>query len=219
MKKFRRWNRGLILAVILIIGVIIFQAADQARFQRSIPLISGNIQDYLNNTSAVLTNETGKDTSSSAFLQNLDQFWSSDSRTKGYYYYTKSDFYNYLTQSEDSNLTLPMAFDVEITSCKIQKNGPGACTAKVTYEQTAYLDQYGSFVSPFYVGYAYDPNSEGGDVTPDSVKNGEEAIRYTSTEQVLLQLYEEDGSWKIATAAPSGSYGTPELVKMTEVPA
>lgn len=76
MKKFRRWNRGLMLAVILIIGVIIFQAADQARFQRSIPLISGNIQDYLNNTSAVLTNETGKDTSSSAFLQNLDQFWS-----------------------------------------------------------------------------------------------------------------------------------------------
>ena len=109
MKKFRRWNRGLMLAVILIIGVIIFQAADQARFQRSIPLISGNIQDYLNNTSAVLTNETGKDTSSSAFLQNLDQFWSSDSRTKGYYYYTKSDFYNYLTQSEDSNLTLPVS--------------------------------------------------------------------------------------------------------------
>lgn len=219
MKKFRRWNRGLLLAALLVVGVIIFQTVDQARFQRSIPAISRHIQDYLTDVSASLANGTDKAEASSAFLQTLEQFWGNNTSKRTYYFYTKSDFYNYLSQPDEDSYTLPLALDVQVTSCKIQKNGPGACTALVTYKQTAYLDQYGSFISPFYMNYAYDPAAENGDETPDSVKEGKEVIRYTSTEQVSLQLYEEEGQWKIATASPRDSYGEPALVKISEVPA
>ena len=67
--------------------------------------------------------------------------------------------------------------------------------------------------------YAYDTQSDtGDDATPASVSSGEDAIRITSQQQVLLQLYEENGDWKIATASPQGSYSDSSIVKRTEVP-
>ena len=44
MKKLKRWNRGLMAAAVLILGVIVFQAVDQARFRSAIPGISDAIR-------------------------------------------------------------------------------------------------------------------------------------------------------------------------------
>ena len=224
MKKFRRWNRGLLLGAALIVGIIIFQSVDQARFQQSVPAISSRIKNYMTNCVAALTNAKDNSEAQNAFLENVNQFWSNNTRSRNYYASSRSDFYSYLSGSAESeeyglSAAIPLALNLNITGCRIQKNGPGACTALVTYEQDAWLDQYGTYLSPFYMDYAYDTQSDtGDDATPASVSSGEDAIRITSQQQVLLQLYEENGDWKIATASPQGSYSDSSIVKRTEVP-
>jgi hypothetical protein len=225
MKKISRWNRGLLIGAVLIAGVMIFQITDQVRFQKSVPSISAGIQDYMTDCTAAITNAEDPTAARSAFLETVDRFWSSDTRSSSYYYITKSDFYASLSDSADSeeyglSAAVPLAVDLNVTGCRIQKNGPGACTALVSYEQTSYLDRYGTYLTPFYTDYAYDTQSEtGGDETPSSVTDGEDAIRITSQQQVLLQLYEETGEWRIATASLQQGYSDSAIVKRTEVPA
>ena len=219
MKKLKRWNRGLLAAAVLIIGVVIFQLADQARFKSSIPEIISIIKNY--ETQACETLKSAGGTSgASEFLAALEKYWQ-DPKTVSQamrYSTTRSSFYNIL---EDDSVFFPLAYEETLQSCRIRKNGPGTCSADLVIDSTVWTDRYGSYLAPFGVGYAYNEAAE--DYTeelevPASVKDGSQAVRLSCQLNVTLQLTEDDGSWKITYCQMYAMSTSSSLVDIQEVP-
>lgn len=221
MKKLKRWNRGLIAGAVLIIAVIIFQAADQARFKSNIPEISSIIQNYESESAAALTEISGQRADKAAFFTPLEQFWSEPETVSQAmrYNYSRSAFYGIL---DDEAVFLPLAYEEKLQSCRISKGGPGICNAVLTIDSTAWLGQYGSYLTPFGVGYAYNEMAEDFSQeleTPDAVEKGEQAIRLSCQLEVTLQLIETGGTWKIAYSQMYTMSSSSSFVNIQEVPA
>ena len=219
MRKLRRWNRGLLVGAILIVAVIIFQTVDQARFKSNIPEISSIIQNYESQAAAALSEMAGSRADSSAFARSLEQFWSEPKTVSQAMRYsdTRSSFYSYL---EDETVILPLAYQENLQSCRISKTGPGICTAVLTIDSTAYLSQYGSYLAPFCVGYAYNEMADDFSdelETPETVKSGQQALRLSCQLEVDLQLTETDGTWKIAYSQMYALSSSSSLVDIQEV--
>ena len=205
---------------VLIIAVILFQVIDQARFQNSIPEISRIIQDYDAQAAASLR-RSGEQTDSTAFLKVVEQFWAEPETVSQAMRYsnTKSSFYSAL---EDENVFLPLACEETLQSCKISKNGPGSCSAVLILDSTVWLDRYGSYLSPFGVGYAYNEMAEDFSQeleAPASVTEGRQALQLSCQMNVTLQLSEIDGTWKILYGQMYAMSSSSALVNIQEVPA
>lgn len=219
MKKRKAWNRGLIAAALLILGLILYQAADHARFKSSVPEISARIQEYESRSSEALKNSGSKNDSAS-FLNLAEQYWAEPETVSQAMRYsdTLSSFYRAL---EDEYVFLPLACKEELQSCRIRKNGPGSCIAELVINSTLWLDQYGSYLAPFGVGYAFNETAE--DYTeetavPETVKNGSQAIKLDCQQSVTLQLSETSGNWKINYSQMYAMSSSSSLVSRQEVP-
>lgn len=220
MKKLKRWNRGLMAGAILIIAVILFQLADQARFRSSIPEISRIIQSYETQAGAALAN-SGATEAGNAFLDVVEQFWAGPETVPPSMRYssTRSAFYSALEDTE--NVFLPLAYEETLQSCRISKSGPGTCSAVLTIDSTAWLDRYGTYMSPFGPGYAYNELAEDFSQeleTPASVADGRQAIRLSCQLNVTLQLSETEGTWKISCAQMYAMSSASSLADIQEVP-
>ena len=206
-------------AAVLILGVIVFQAVDQARFRSAIPGISDAIREYDAQATEAL-DRGPEQKEGSAFLKTVEQFWAEPETVSQAmrYYDTPSSFYKYL---EDDYIFLPLSCRETLQSCRIRKNGPGSCIAELVVDSTVWLDQYGSYLSPFGVGYAYDETAEDYSLeteTPESVRNGSQAVKLSCQLNVFLQLSEKDGSWKINYSQMYAMSSSSELVDIQEVP-
>ena len=225
MKKISRWNRGLLIGAVLIAGVIIFQITDQVRFQKSVPSISGSIQDYMTDCTAAIAN--AEDPAAARLRISGDGGPVLERRhpEQQLLLHHQIRFLRLSVRLRRLRRIRPVgggAAGCGSVRHRLQdpeKTGRAPVRLLSPYEQTSYLDRYGTYLTPFYMDYAYDTQSEtGGDETPSSVTDGEDAIRVTSQQQVLLQLYEENGEWRIATASLQQGYSDSAIVKRTEVP-
>ena len=195
MKRFgKRVNRGLVLAAVILIGLIVFIQVDQYQFKSSKPEIEQMTRDYLGKVKQNNTMEPEECVKETKLL--LTQYWGEKNGiTMGI---TRNSMENYLEYvNADENGKLDEYID-RIESIEIKKNGPGAASVKVEYEVTL----KGSERVSSYRIYGVETNwyGYGGTDTEDT----SESRRY----EITIQLAQKNDGWKITSI--DSSYETVE---------
>lgn len=157
MKKFlRKANRGLILGGVLIIGVTAYVAVDLNRFKEEKPLIEQTINEYADAVEKfnitpeqyrelnVKYSKDDSDKQISEFNKFADEYWISGVEVNDDLYtwlidkdYFRGSMRNLIDNKQRGYIT---DFSVDITDCKINKDGPNAaivsCMANIYYVGT-----------------------------------------------------------------------------------
>ncbi len=157
MKKFlKKANRGLILGGILIAGVTVYVIADLNKFKEEKPLIQQTITEYADAVEKfnitpekyreynLKYNKEDAQKLIAEFNTFTDEYWlggvenNEDLLT---FYYVKNDFKNSMNQLvENQQRGYITEFEVDLTNCRISKDGPDAalvtCTANIFFVGT-----------------------------------------------------------------------------------
>lgn len=192
MKKFfRRVNRGLLLAAVLIIGVVIYVLADNGHFKASIPDIEKAAGDYLAKVKEI--NLMPAEQKAEQTLNMLEQYWCDKENTYYVYGFNKTDMKNYLEtvkkyHSEKTNLT---QYNEIIRDMEVAKNGPGCAKVTVSYDVSMMMDKQDTD----YQIFGLEADTYGGYYNVQ----GENELVCSQNLLLTLYFYETDGMWKIGS--------------------
>lgn len=198
MKRFlRKMNRGLILAAVVLVGVVIFVTVDNARFKHSKPVIQKQVEEYLEEVKRVNL-EPGEEKVDQA-RKLLEQYWcdGSNGMDINYSRMAKEEGLSYLKRVKEQGGDRKQVLDYTdmVRSVKIVKNGPGCAKAMVEYEASiGFEKELGEDGYPIY-GLQGD-----GYYFFGSVKKEEDGKRLNVSYTLSFLLYEKDGQWKISSA-------------------
>lgn len=145
--RLKKINRGLVLAAVLLIGLVIFIIVDNHNFKSEKPDIERTITDYVSELSALnITPEkyqaSGKKYSSedadkriSEFTEFADKYWITvDENPNSMVWYTyKNEFRGSMERIlEDAEGSYITDCSAEVNDCKINKDGPNAALVQCT---------------------------------------------------------------------------------------
>lgn len=196
MKRFlRKMNRGLILAALILVGVVIFVTVDNARFKRSKPAIQKQVEAYLEEVKRVNLEPAEEKVDQAKEL--LEQYWcdGSNGMNMSYSQMSKEDGIAYLKRVKEQGGDRNQVLDYidMIRSVDIVKNGPGCAKAVVFYEASiGFEKEQGDGGYPIY-GLQGD-----GYYSSEAKKEDDKHINVSYSLSFLL--YEKDGQWKISSA-------------------
>lgn len=196
MKRFlRRLNRGLVLAALVLVGLVIFITVDNTRFKKSKPEIQKQVEEYLKEVKRVNL-ESGKRKAEEAQTL-MEKTWCNEGNglDNNYTLFTKDEGLSYLKTVENMGGDRNTVIDYTdiIRSVSIEKSGPGCARATVAYEASLGFEHaldsdgyriYGLQSDGYYFGY-------GGE------QQEEEHRRLNISYSLSFLLYEKDGQWKI----------------------
>lgn len=152
--RLKKINRGLVLAAVLIVGLIIYIVFDSHNFKSEKPQIEQTVMNFVQaldeqNITPEKYRENGKRYSeedakkrTDDFTQFLDKYWiSAESNNNGYDWAVyKSDLKGDMKELIDGASGYITDFNAEIRDCKISKDGPNAalaeCTVKIVFVGT-----------------------------------------------------------------------------------
>ena len=191
MKKvLRRVNRGLILAAVLLIGVIIYIAAEQAHFKASEDEIKEAAKAYLNEVKAV--NLAPADERSQKAEALLERYWCSVDNN---YIYgsTMEDMRDYMENSGqyESAKTELTGYNEVIRNIMAAQNGPGCVRVNVEYDVSMTMDQEDSQYQIY--GLECDTYGYIGSINMQT----EDPLVCSQNLMLTFYMYEQDGQWKI----------------------
>ncbi len=140
MKKFlKHCNRGLLLALAVLLGLIIYLKIDGIQFENAKPDIKSTITDYLAEVKEINLADTKEKISLAHSL--LGRYWTAHSLTSRTYYgqekYSMESYLNSL--AAQGTLTQVTDYVDVIRDIQISKFGPGCAKATVTYDASLTL--------------------------------------------------------------------------------
>lgn len=191
MKKFlRRVNRGILLAVVLVIGVAVYVIADNGHFKASKPDIEKAAGDYLAKVKEI--NLLPADKKAKQTLDVVEQYWC-DKASNYTYGFSKKDMKAYLETvkkygSEQTTLT---EYNEIIRDMTVLKNGPGCARVTVSYDVSMTMDKE----DRDYQIFGLEADTYGGYYNVQ----GEDKLVCSQNLILTLYLYETDGTWKIGS--------------------
>lgn len=163
-KQLKKTNRGLVLALILILGVAIFTIVDNINFKKEKPEIEQVITDYIDEmeTFAVTPQEfLGKEEISDEefkpyqekWNEYVNKYWVYKKRNPdSIYWYTLmsdiKDMYSSLKYRNENEQVISCSYDAR--NIKITKAGPNCATATLTLKMIAEYKDYASILTPMY---------------------------------------------------------------------
>ena len=149
--RLKKINRGLVLAAVLLVGLVIYIVVDTHNFKSEKPQIEQTVMNFVQalgeqNITPEEYREKGKRYSeedakkrTDDFARFLDEYWiSAESDGNGYNWAVyKSDLKNDMKEIIDDTNGYITDFNAEIRDCKISKDGPNAaladCTVKIVF--------------------------------------------------------------------------------------
>ncbi len=204
MKKFwKRMNRGLALALVLVIGLVIYIAVDEGNFRREVPRIEQNLQSYMQQLPSIYV--TGEADSAAVPQEQIEQklkdnvalvqpYWlSTIGSSNGYQYNLDAltqDMQQVLQDSTLGNGYVSKLSYTIVGSPQIRKDGPGLAVVETEYSIVA--DYVGTPLIGGVAGTIY-PDGYGEDLS----EYGEEPLRMTVTGYANFHMQRVDGDWKI----------------------
>ena len=140
MKKFlKHCNRGLLLGLAVLLGLIIYLKANSMWFEKSKAEIENTVTEYLTEVKKVNLAPTGEKISQCQAL--LERFWTSKGIPSGYYGAEKADMSAYLdalaSQGNKTGITDYTDLYRDIT---VSQFGPGCAKAALSYNVSISLD-------------------------------------------------------------------------------
>lgn len=207
----RKMNRGLLLGLVILIGLIIYISIDESNFKKEKPQIIQSLMQYaedMQKVSITPTDYQKLDAKIPADVQQnqikqmhdiINQYWT-QSQAKGNNYSLSKSSYTYELEQMIKNNADGKGY-IEKWSVKLEdgmniaKSGPDAAT--VTARYTTVLEYAGL---PEYICYFHV-------MSVDNIYNGGSADskdanlkRLTITGEVTVEMLRINGEWKIVTA-------------------
>lgn len=142
MKKFlKHCNRGLLLALAVLLGLILYLKIDGIQFENAKPDIKSTITDYLAEVKKINLADAKEKISLSHSL--LGHYWAAHGLTSGTYYgQEKESMESYLNSlATQGTLTQVTDYVDVIRDIQISKFGPGCAKATVTYDASLTLEE------------------------------------------------------------------------------
>lgn len=198
MKRFlRRANRGLILAALILVGVIIYVLVDNAQFKSAEPEIQRQVKQYLEEVKTV--NLKDMDAKVDAARELVEKYWCdgssglSDSGLK----MDRQEALEYLKQVEAQGGDHKQVTDYTdvVRSVNVVKNGPGCAKATVAYDVSMGFNQEVGEEGYRIYGLQGDSYYYYG----SGIQSQEDGFKISGSYVFEFLLYEKDGGWKIGS--------------------
>lgn len=201
-KNLKKINRGIVLAVILIIGVAIYVIIDNYKFNSEKSEVKDVVTGFISEMGkpSVLSEEyRGEknipDEVSEQMTKEwnavLDKYWVSKEQNNSYSYNEdktsmRSSFGSITDSLADGYTT---EYSAEIKSCKIKKNGPNCAVAEVELEITVSATPFAYAVTPAWF--------ESMEWVADEEVDESAVFQYELGGEFFLYLKRTDDGWKI----------------------
>ncbi len=163
-KQLKKTNRGLVLALILIIGVAIFTIVDNINFKEEKPEIEQVITDYVNemgNFAVTPVEFLGKEEISDEefkpyqdrWNEYINKYWVYKKRNPDSIYWESlmsdaKDMYSSLQYRSENEQVISCVYDAR--NIKISKAGPNCATATLTLKIVAEYKDNATIFTPMY---------------------------------------------------------------------
>lgn len=191
MKRFgKRMNRGLLLAALIVVGLVIYTKVDEIQFTSAKPVIEQLVSEYLEEVKHANMSPTGEKLEHADLL--LDRYWKS--MDNGYFRYertTKQDqrqFIERLKEETGGVYTELESYDYAVRGLQVVKNGPGCAKATLDYSVMAKTKE---FVDDYQI--------LGLETDWYGVTGGSENETIGRSYKLNILFYENDGMWKIGS--------------------
>ena len=219
-RKLKKLNRGLVLAGIVLILLMIYMIVDHITFLGDKEELQDVVTGYITDITTLLPapegyEELDPDAALSAVSQVLDQYFSYDS---GSYPYASSctDIYNsfdsFYREAAGKTEFIIFSYETSVSDLTIKKNGPGGALVSLTIAQRLEFGYEGDkalsicFPEPFYyytnLYDVVDPPAQSeslhsGSDALHSDTDAEQEVSQTVEHQIVFELAKKNGSWKI----------------------
>ena len=192
MKKFLKTvNRGVILAVLVIVCVAVYVAVENAGFRSEKPEIEQMVQQYLEEVRAINLASPGEREQMTREL--LEKYWVSTEQN-GYYGFDKKDMIRYLDQQSERIGREPEIsnYTALVKNLAVSQNGPGGAKVGADYSASLEMSEE-DLIYPIYGIGA----SEGYFTSSAPSQDG---VGYVQSVECRLEivLCQSEGQWKIS---------------------
>lgn len=190
MKRFfKRVNRGLVLAAVILVGLVIFIQIDQYQFKSSKPEIEQMTREYLEKVKENNQLEPKERMEKTRLL--LTEYWEeSNANTLGV---PKRTMENYLDSIQENDYAKLDGYADRINSIEVKKGGPRAASVSVDYEVTLSGSQQVSSYGIYGLETSWHGSMEAG--------TGESSD--SRVYELTLQMTQEKDGWKITSIVSS----------------
>lgn len=209
----RKANRGLILGLVLLIGLIVFIVVDEQNFQKQQPVIQETVEQYLQDVSGfsifpeeyqkldAKVPESAIADQKAKIQEVLDRYWVSQAGDSWVMNKDQvlSDLSNMLVENSKGEGYVSQWTGISTGKTQITKTGPGR--AKVVFPYSVVVEIHGVAMTNNLTGMIYiDHNGKQGEVT-DEEKN--QVKKYSVEGNFEVEMTYVNGEWKFL----EGYYG------------
>jgi hypothetical protein len=224
----KRCNRGIVLAIIATISLMIFVAYDEASFRnKDVDLLRGQMEEYLTGLSVVSRfTEEGTEAQIEQYKDLIDRFMtypisSSDGLSfmsllygHGGYYVEKSYFLSKAKMLEESKGYVTK-YDFKINHMEFTKEGPGLASVYVSYNITVET-KGGVTVVPlpddmYYMGLTGSTNW----VHDEHREEYDMELRHSVSGNLNLEAKKTNGVWRFYGVGGWSHSGSPTILSGT----
>jgi hypothetical protein len=229
INKLKRTNRGVILAGIALISLIIFVAADDAAFKKDSPVMHKQIDDYFARLAEISVNQQDMDVLRQKYTDLIDEIMIHPPELNMEPWYWRPDKSHVIGQAEMFNQSKGYVsnFTYRLQDVNITKEGPGLAFIDVRYSMTvetkggvtivpvpggvrtfSYLGSYygGKHWGPDWGYYDNVINSPTYPVEEDD-EDYDLELRYTMTGRLSIEAKKQGGQWMFYSLNDWGDFG------------
>lgn len=190
MKRlWKRVNRGLVLAAVILVGLVIFIQIDQYQFRSAKPEIEQMTREYLARVKEINQLEPDERRKQTRLL--LSEYWEdSNGLTMGE---SRNSMERYLNSIEKEDFGKLEEYADLIDTIEIKKSGPRAASVDVTYEVTLKGDKRVSSYGIYGLEACWYGSAQG-----DAERTSDSRVY-----EITFQLTQGKDGWKINSIATS----------------
>lgn len=209
----RKINRGIVLGVVLLIGLVIFLVIDEQNFQRQQPEIQKMVEQYLQDVSEISLfpeqyRKIGQEVPAQVVEEKkkemediLNQYWVRQTGSVNYQNWESLsiEWNDMIDQNGKGNGYISDWSGMAMGNVKISKTGPGA--AKVVFPYSVVVEVHGVAESNTLTGCLYiDPKNSS---EPISEEEKQEVQTYSASGEFQVDMIQVNGVWKFVEAYDS----------------
>ena len=204
MKKFlKHCNRGLLLALAVLLVLVIYLKIEGIQFEDAKPDIQSTVSDYLSEVKAVNLADPSEKIAQCKSL--LGRYWAADELTSGSYYAGNRDsMEEYLDSLESQGAPTQVTDYVDvIRDVQISKYGPGCAKAVVSYDASLTL----AAPDEDYMILGLQSDSYYGGYYGSSVQAAPDSQQLNQSLTVTFYLQESGEAWQIVAISAENAEG------------
>lgn len=206
----RKVNRGIVLGIILLIGLVIFLVIDDQNFQKQQPEIQRMVEQYLQDVSEISIfpeqyQKIGEEVPAEAVEEKkkeiediLNQYWVKRADSSNYMdrEWISAEWKVMIDENSRGNGFVSEWSGMALGNVKVTKTGPGC--ARVVFPYSIVVEIHGMANSNSLTGILY--TDHGGASTEISEEEKQKIRKYSATGEFQADLIQVDGTWKFSEA-------------------